>query len=538
MFTEMTRKYRDYLRHERGIAAIILALSLPMLVAASGVAVDLSTAYNAQSRLSNALDKAILAAGSSSSLDPADLQTRFQAFFYANYPSGVYGTPTTPILTVNGNTMTASVTAAVPTSFMSIVGISSLTVSASSQSVLTLAGVEAVLVLDTTGSMAGNNIAALKLASTDFLNIMFASITNTQYLKVGIVPWSETVNVGPYGIGQNPDGSQFENGTTFVSPPATDPYVTPASSIVYGAGSTDWGGCVIEPNAASITEDNSSPNWQMFRYQHFTPTATSCTSYNCLGYACEAYACQAYGCATCSRGHPSGAGCTSGGTCVTPGTAANGASCTTPGTAANGASCTTPGTAANGASCATPGTTCLGWSQGDLPNTGCTSVPVLPLTSDQSALQAEINALPTANNTYPDIGMVWGWRLISPSFPFTEGASYSDNTWSKTVIMMTDGNATINAVASGEGYYGVTPGISQTTTDQNNSFEQICTNMKAQGIRIYTITFQAAINDTTRGFYSQCATNTSMYYDAPTNASLTTAFQQIATQLSQLHLTQ
>ena len=162
-------------------------------------------------------------------------------------------------------------------------------------------------------------------------------------------------------------------------------------------------------------------------------------------------------------------------------------------------------------------------------------MPVLPLTSDQSALLAEINSLPTANNTYSDVGMVWGWRVISPGFPFQEGAAYSDTTWSKTVILMTDGNNTINTVISGEGPYGAA-GTSMSTTDQNNKFEQTCTNMKALGIRIYTITFQSAINATTRQFYSQCATITSMYYDAPTNAALTTAFQNIATQLSQLHL--
>ena len=134
--------------------------------------------------------------------------------------------------------------------------------------------------------------------------------------------------------------------------------------------------------------------------------------------------------------------------------------------------------------------------------------------------------------------MVWGWRLISPGFPFTEGASYTDPTWSKTVIMMTDGNATINTNASGEGFTGYTTGISVTPTDQNTHFDNICTAMKAQGIRIYTITFQSAINATTQQFYQDCATNPSMYFNAPTNADLTTAFQAIATQLGQLHLTQ
>ena len=101
---------------------------------------------------------------------------------------------------------------------------------------------------------------------------------------------------------------------------------------------------------------------------------------------------------------------------------------------------------------------------------------------------------------------------------------------------MTDGNNTINTVMSGEGKYGTT-GTSTSTTDQNNKFAATCTAMKAQGIRVYTITFQSAINATTQQYYRQCATNTGMYFNAPTNADLTAAFQSIATQLSQLHLT-
>jgi Flp pilus assembly protein TadG len=549
MLKALSRNLRRYLRHELGVAAVIFAIMLPAIVASAGVAVDLAVAYNSQNRLANALDKATLAAASSTSLDSADLQTRFLAFFNANYPAGKYGTPINPTLTVNGTTMSATASATVPTSFMNIFGVSSLTINAASTVVETLAGVEAVLVLDTTGSMAGNNIAALKMASTDFINIMFSSITDPKYLKIGIVPWAETVNVGPYGIGKNLDGSTFETGTTFITWPAnfptsfpthTDPYVSPASSIVYGTGNTDWGGCVMEPNAAAIEEDDPTLMWPMYRYQHTSPnyTPTTCTSYNCLAYNCEAYNCETYECKSCSRGSPNTTGgCSNGGTCQTAGSSSNGATCGVAGTSSNGASCKTAGTSSNGASCKTQGSTCLGWSYGDLPNEDCTTVPVLPMTSNQNALLAEINALPTAYSTYPDIGMVWGWRMISPGFPFTEGASYSDPTWSKTVIMMTDGNATTASVASGEGFAGTT-GISQSATDENNKFAQICTNMKAQGIRVYTITFQSAINSTTMGYYQDCATNPSMYFNAPTNADLTTAFQAIATQLGQLHLTQ
>jgi Flp pilus assembly protein TadG len=500
MLKALSRNLGRYLRHELGVAAIIFAIMLPAIVASAGVAVDLAVAYNSQNRLANALDKALLAAASSSTLSSAALQTRFLAFFNANYPAGKYGTPINPTLTVNSstNTMSATASATVPTSFMNIFGISSLTINAASTVVETLAGVEAVLVLDTTGSMAGNNIAALRTASTDFINVMFSSITDPKYLKIGIVPWSDTVNVGSYGWGLQSDLTDpYEGGTVFAQLQTPDPYGMTTSNITYvpsgtttGNDTNQWWGCVTEPNAASITSD-STTMWNMYRYP-----SGNCTQYQCISCPGSGYT-------------------LSGSTCSKTTTSHGNTTTTTE-------NCTT-------------NSTCIAWQ--NTPNENCTSVPVLPMTNNQSALLAEINALPTANNTYPDIGMVWGWRMISPNFPFEEGTSYSDPTWSKTVIMMTDGNATINTVMSGEGAYN-TPGTSQTSTDQNNFFEQTCTNMKAQGIRIYTITFQSAINETTMGYYQDCATNPSMYFNAPTNADLTTAFQAIATQLGQLHLTQ
>ena len=618
MFSEMLRRIRSYLGHERGVAAIMLAMLMPMIIASAGIAVDLSVAYNAKNRLGNALDKAALAAASSSGLSENDLNTRFKAFFDANYPASKYGTPFNVAIVVSGSVMTATASAKVPTSFMTIFGINDLTIETTSQVVQTLAGVEAVLVLDTTGSMAGNNITALKTASKNFINIIFDSITDVKYLKIGIVPWSDSVNVGPYGLGKNPDDSMFENGAVFVSPPATDPFgVSPTSNIKYGSGFLDWAGCVVEPNAASISQDNSSPNWTMYRYPStgscqqyacytYNCAQQGCSQYNCKTYQCQTYACSRYNCNSCC---PTGTSFMGGSSCCPSGDVLSGGHCcqngytyqngtgkckknntnknpdtlsttssadssgmctgsnsvctgygniceqqgacstysttqcqtyyTTQSQCAPGASyCAVPGNDENQAGCTSTAQTnynqCVRYSTS--PNTGCTSVPVIPMTNDKDALLAEINALPTANNTYSDVGMVWGWRLISHGFPFTEGVDSSDKTWSKTVILMTDGNNTINTVMSGEGKYGTT-GTSTSTTDQNNKFAATCTAMKAQGIRVYTITFQSAINATTQQYYRQCATNTGMYFNAPTNADLTAAFQSIATQLSQLHLT-
>jgi len=440
---------KNYLHDKRGVVSIIFALSLTAILASAGVATDLALAYNAKSRLMSALDKAALAVGSSTGTE-AELQERMQNFFDANYPENKLGSPYNVTLTLTEDTIDVSASTQVNTLFLKLFGKDTLDIHSDTRVIRELAGVEAVLVLDTTGSMAGTNIAALKTAATNFIDIMFDRIADTDYLRIGIVPYATTVNVGRYGIGQNPDGSYYDNG--FVDNPATDEYVTPASNIVWGTATNNWWGCVIERTGEQMT-DADSPNWVMYRYPR------RCTRTNWYG-------------------------------------------------------------------------TCISWTT---PNQGCTASKLQPLTNDETVLKNNISSLPASGNTYSHIGMVWGWRVVSPDFPFTEGSEYGNQKWVKTVILMTDGDNTVDNYYSGEGKKGDV-GVSATTTQQNQKLAAVCQSMKDAGVRIYTVTFQSGINETTKSYYRNCATSTSMYYDAPSDADLIEVFEKIADQLSQLHV--
>ena len=100
--------------------------------------------------------------------------------------------------------------------------------------------------------------------------------------------------------------------------------------------------------------------------------------------------------------------------------------------------------------------------------------------------------------------------------------------------MMTDGQNTMHNYYSA---YGRTSSHSVTPYDLNERLEETCDNIKEEGVRIYTVTFQSGINDTTKGYYRRCATSDSMYFHAPTNSELVEVFQNIANQLSKLHIT-
>lgn len=157
------------------------------------------------------------------------------------------------------------------------------------------------------------------------------------------------------------------------------------------------------------------------------------------------------------------------------------------------------------------------------------------MTNIQNVLLTAIANLQTGGNTYGNIGMVWGFRLISPEEPFTEGAPYEEARWRKVILMMTDGDNTMNGTYS---VYGETANHSITAADLDVRLEEVCTNAKAEGIQIYTVTFESGITEATRDYYRRCASQSTMYYNAPTNEELVAAFQDIASQLAQLHISQ
>ena len=62
-----------------------------------------------------------------------------------------------------------------------------------------------------------------------------------------------------------------------------------------------------------------------------------------------------------------------------------------------------------------------------------------------------------------------------------------------------------------------------------------CAYARAQGIRVYTITFQVN-SSSTRQMMESCASHPSLYFDSPSNEALQNAFELIAGDLSNLRI--
>ena len=186
------------------------------------------------------------------------------------------------------------------------------------------------------------------------------------------------------------------------------------------------------------------------------------------------------------------------------------------------------------------------------PNGDCPAAAIQPLTGTPATINNAIAAMNPVGGTNITEGAAWGFRVLSPTAPFTEGAAYSTTT-AKVLIIMTDGENTIypGTNMNYDTFYSAygfpwnnrlgTVTSSDTTLEavMNTRLTTVCTNAKAAGISIYTIgvdTADTSNPSATVTLLTNCATNSTQAYFPNTAADLQAAFVAIANQLAALRL--
>ncbi len=164
----------------------------------------------------------------------------------------------------------------------------------------------------------------------------------------------------------------------------------------------------------------------------------------------------------------------------------------------------------------------------------CPDAKVLLLTKNKGTVDTGIDAMAGSGYTYIPGGLMWGWRLLSDQAPFTEGSAVS-NSITKAIVLMTDGENTIlpgspQKSCYAGGWQTQCPSGAADTVTQN-----LCDNIKAAGIAIYTVAFKAPAG--AKVLMKSCASNPSYFYDATDSAALKIAFQNIAKSLLRLRVT-
>lgn len=464
-------KMLKYLRETLGVTAVWFSMAVPVVVGSVGLSVDIGQAYLVRERLSRAVDAAALAAAAMSSEDPQLVEQKVNDFIEANYPEDKVGFTTDVEVVTTSDTVQVTAWASFNPVFGGVLGNKEVEIKVESEVTKEVKAIEVVLVMDVTGSMStNNNIATLRTAAKSFVNTMFTRVSDHDMIKIGLVPFSSSVNVGRYGLGRAPTNLPYD--TAFVLNPSGLSYST--------TNTAQWGGCILEGTAPNTTdpypddiEDHEGP-WEMYRY-------------------CR----------------------------------------TRTGAAIPGCNTTRSGSRA-------PYTYTVQQNQ----NYNCPKTPVMPLTNKQSELLASIDTLKAEGNTYINNGLTWGLRLISPEFPFTEGESWNSQDWKKAIILMTDGESTMHSYYSIYGptkrsASGTNPAVAGHTLDADDLDDRIldvCEDLRDKDVLVYTITFDEGVSSATKAIFEECATQPSMWYDAPTQAKLIEVYQTIAKELANIHL--
>jgi Flp pilus assembly protein TadG len=186
------------------------------------------------------------------------------------------------------------------------------------------------------------------------------------------------------------------------------------------------------------------------------------------------------------------------------------------------------------------------WSK---PDWKCPSVAPQPLTRDKNLLNSMIDRLSAAGGTAGQIGLQFGWYMISPNWksvlpaksqPVAYGTADSD----KYLILMTDG--LFNTEGSGLTYDQITPypGVAQAS---GRLAMKYCSAIKDRGVKLYTIGFDlknaggAGYEAEAIKMLSECASkpvgSEQTFYNADNGADLKKAFDDIAARIQTLRLT-
>jgi Flp pilus assembly protein TadG len=189
-----------FLKDRRGAVAPMFALAVIPVIGFIGAAIDYSRVSAVRTAMQAALDSTSLAMSKSvTTLTAAQLQTQATAYFTAmfNRPEATGVTITTTYTTTGGSQLTISGSGSVPTSFMKLLGYTSLTFGSSSTVKWGNSRLRVALVLDNTGSMADDGkMTALKSATNNLLTQLKNAASTNGDVYVSIIPFVKDVNVG------------------------------------------------------------------------------------------------------------------------------------------------------------------------------------------------------------------------------------------------------------------------------------------------------------------------------------------------------
>ena len=538
---------RAFAADQRGGVAMIFALAVIPVAFLSLVALDYSRASNARQGLQENLDAATLIAARSSAITADEIdrigeeamvaQLQGQASL-AGLTPGQNGRYAKITFTPDGATVKGAVEA---TYTPMLAGMflktkanpsGGIKVAARSEVVRSMGRLEIAMVLDTTGSMQGTKIANLKTAAANFVITMEAAHkrsvlpASTPAVRIAVVPFSTTVKVlAPMDVSKyNPTKKKkpTRGGVPDWLDGQAQAFEDVGDDIFLGNGKDDrfthlramgldWGGCV-EARAAPYDIQDTAPKTSdvdtLFT-PFFWPDEPDTDSAFKNDYLDDQ----------------------NNGNWIARQSNAN----------KYDRAPTKTGTFSQGSGYGATGV--MG------PNAGCAMQQLHRLTTDFASLRTTIDGLVPSGETNIPLGLMWGWHAISPNAPLADGSAYKTENLTKVIVLMTDGDNTMNDSGNsndswyhGYGYIwqnrlGTTSSSSGTRTGKlDDRLKALCTNIKNARIVIYAVGVGVSAN--AKGTLQDCAKNAGgIYYDVNSSGSnLDAAFSAIAGSIENLRI--
>lgn len=455
-----------------GNVAMMFAVTAAMLIVGIGAAVDFGSASSRQQNLQDMVDAATLAAAKSNSTDIAELEAIatnvVKLHNKANHDINLQVTLVDGQVHVSGSTE-------YDTHIMGFAGKPTMPVSARAASpVAALTPVKIALVLDTTESMSGEDIDALKSATNGLLDELDEFIAP---VAVSVVPFAQYVNVGTHRKGSTWLEVSNKDGTSETNEVCWDEKVTitPRTCTKTGRILTyqdirdgrDFGEVEYEEEdcTGAVTELTGNEICEM---------RTTTYSWNgCVGSRQNPYDEQA----------------------------------------------------------AFDGQRIDG-----IINESC-GTEIQELSTSFATVRSTISGLTASGNTYLPSGLMWGWRTLQDAEPLKlsnatkakleqNGKSQIDP--ANVMVFMTDGANTLTQGGSEpfrhEGGKG---------PEADEKTRAICEAAKTDGIQIYTIGYRMTTADTdVKNVLIDCATSPTHYHDAANAAELKKVFKDLAGSLN------
>jgi Mg-chelatase subunit ChlD len=525
-------KFKNFLREEQGGMMPIFAITLVPIMSLVGASVDLAGVMRAHTRLQVAIDSTALAVNHDLYL--TTVQTNLSATANSYFAKQTVGLENPVIdhvdFDVADGRVDLSATATYTPQVLTAFGLGPYTIRASAQSVVGDQSIEVALVLDNSGSMAGNRLKDLKTAAKSLTTILFDTVSLQNRIKISVVPFSGAVNVGP----TNKDKTWMD--TNALSPAHSENFISAKSRFdLFTTMNTPWAGCVESRGGTHMVTDSE-------------PKTTDPVSLFVPMFAPD------------ELDEP--------GEVDNPGRNENGKEYANSYLDDAGSCTQTQKNATNTElgkqkrickyTGVTPNTE--GWGSTNRgPNFWCNSKPIVPLTTVEKTITDTIDAMVAKGYTNIHEGLMWGWRVLSPGEPFTDGTAYGTPNVRKYIILMTDGENTINgrgtATVNRSDYsaYGYATNNrlaanSSSMTDaqlkgaMDARLKTACANAKnddpahPEKISIFTVAFHVS-DQTTLDLLAECASSPSMAKKATSGTELDATFSAIARDLGKLRLT-